>query len=172
MDIRKNTIEKFSNFLTRDKAENLENCIFNYISKKTFENGYVSDIKNKNFRLFYNNKFITLYTNLDPESYINNNFLLEKVINNEIELEKLVTLKNHELYPENWKENIKIQELLDKEIFESTEQAVSNLFKCRYCIKKGVKEPTCTYVSVQTRSADEPATNFVTCVKCNKSWRD
>ncbi len=40
------------------------------------------------------------------------------------------------------------------------------LFKCGKCGSQNT-----TYYQMQTRSADEPMTNFVTCLDCNKKWR-
>ena len=44
---------------------------------------------------------------------------------------------------------------------ESTDQ-----FKCGKCGQR-----KCTYYQMQTRSADEPMTTFVTCTVCNNRWK-
>ena len=65
-----------------------------------------------------------------------------------------------------------IQELIDKKIkreaskFNTNIQASTDMFTCRKC-----KSKKCTYYELQTRSADEPATIFVTCLDCGKNWR-
>ena len=43
----------------------------------------------------------------------------------------------------------------------------SSLFQCPRC---GVSN--CTYTQLQTRSADEPMTNFCFCLVCKKRWRE
>ena len=49
----------------------------------------------------------------------------------------------------------------------SQEQEVSDgIFQCRKCGSKKT-----TYYSLQTRSADEPMTNFITCVSCKNRWK-
>lgn len=45
-------------------------------------------------------------------------------------------------------------------------QASTNQFKCGRCGKHET-----TYYQLQTRSADEPMTTFVTCVNCNNRWK-
>lgn len=45
-------------------------------------------------------------------------------------------------------------------------QASTDAFQCSKC-----KERKCTYYQMQTRSADEPMTTFVTCVNCNNRWK-
>ncbi|CAK9135906.1 unnamed protein product [Ilex paraguariensis] len=45
-------------------------------------------------------------------------------------------------------------------------KATTNAFRCGRCGKKET-----TYYQLQTRSADEPMTTFVTCVNCNNHWK-
>ena len=42
----------------------------------------------------------------------------------------------------------------------------SDLFKCTRC-----KKNHCSYYELQTRSADEATTVFITCLNCGKRWR-
>jgi transcription elongation factor S-II len=45
-------------------------------------------------------------------------------------------------------------------------QAETDQFKCGRCGKR-----KCKYYQLQTRSADEPMTTFVTCVNCGNRWK-
>lgn len=45
-------------------------------------------------------------------------------------------------------------------------EASTDAFKCGKCGKR-----QCTYYQLQTRSADEPMTTFVTCVNCDNRWK-
>ena len=45
-------------------------------------------------------------------------------------------------------------------------QAETDQFRCGKC-----KQRKCKYYQLQTRSADEPMTTFVTCLNCNHRWK-
>ena len=45
-------------------------------------------------------------------------------------------------------------------------QGTTDQFKCGKC-----KQRKCTYFQMQTRSADEPMTTFVTCTNCGNRWK-
>ena len=42
----------------------------------------------------------------------------------------------------------------------------TDIFKCGKC-----KQRKTTYYQMQTRSADEPMTTFVTCLNCDNRWK-
>lgn len=62
------------------------------------------------------------------------------------------------------------EKIKEKALFECERggppQASTNQFKCGRCGKHET-----TYYQLQTRSADEPMTTFVTCVNCNNRWK-
>lgn len=62
------------------------------------------------------------------------------------------------------------KEIKDKALFDcergGQRQASTDQFKCSRC-----KKNECTYYQMQTRSADEPMTTYVTCVNCDKRWK-
>ena len=69
------------------------------------------------------------------------------------------------LYPELWEELI-LKNRKQMDMLSDKETNVSSMFKCGRC-----KENNCTYFQLQTRSADEPMTTFVTCLTCSKRWK-
>ena len=54
----------------------------------------------------------------------------------------------------------------DKIKYELKPEAMTTLFKCRKCGSR-----SCSYYEFQTRSADEPMTQFITCLDCNNNWK-
>ncbi|XP_008788517.2 transcription elongation factor TFIIS-like [Phoenix dactylifera] len=82
--------------------------------------------------------------------------------------EKLVEMTPEEMASDGRKlENKQIKE---KALFEcergGAPKATTDQFKCGRCGQR-----KCTYYQMQTRSADEPMTTYVTCVNCNNHWK-
>ena len=75
-------------------------------------------------------------------------------------------MEPHQLYPEIWQDiiddKIRREQILKKEL----QQTATDQFKCGKC-----KARKAIYVQVQTRSADEPMTTFVTCLQCGNKWK-
>ena len=75
-------------------------------------------------------------------------------------------LSVYDINPDNWKDLFDAKEKRDKIKYELKPEAMTNLFKCRKCQSRET-----SYYEVQTRSADEPMTHFITCLKCSNRWR-
>ncbi|KAL8232142.1 hypothetical protein R6Q57_001920 [Mikania cordata] len=91
-----------------------------------------------------------------------------KILVGELKPERVVELTPEEMASnERQMQNVKIKE---KALFECERvgppKATTDQFKCGRC---GIRK--CTYYQLQTRSADEPMTTFVTCVNCDNHWK-
>lgn len=91
-----------------------------------------------------------------------------KVLLGHVEAERLVNMSTAEMASnERQQENKKLEE---KALFEcqrgGPKEATTDQFKCGRCGKRKT-----TYYQMQTRSADEPMTTYVTCVNCNNRWK-
>lgn len=91
---------------------------------------------------------------------------LQKIQSSEISGSQFANLSPLEMCPEKWKEHVDTQIERDKHLYSSDNVASINLF-CSMCKKK----TKCDYYQMQTRSADEPMTTFVTCLECDKRWK-
>jgi len=118
------------------------------------------------FSSIYVNKAISIYTNLDPASHVKNPRFKERVLLGEITPEKVPTLSPQEMFPEKWKTLLDEKFKIDKQLYETRTEAATDIYKCGKCQKR-----VCTYFQLQTRSADEPMTTFVTCLNCGNRWK-
>ena len=80
---------------------------------------------------------------------------------------KLLAFMTHqEMQPEKWECLIQAKIKKDKSKYDTQQEAMTDTFKCRKCHSK-----KCSYYQMQTRSADEPMTTFVTCIECANRWK-
>tara|TARA_B100001996_G_scaffold357678_1_gene321790 strand:+ start:541 stop:1023 length:483 start_codon:yes stop_codon:yes gene_type:complete len=98
----------------------------------------------------------------------NNKQFAFDISNKKIDVIDVPFLSGHEIYPALRQP---ILDLLEKRFVRSilldNTNGNSGLFTCFKCKTKNT-----TYYSMQTRSADEPMTNFVTCLNCNIVWKE
>jgi transcription elongation factor S-II len=89
-----------------------------------------------------------------------------KLNSGEIAPQDFAELSAVDLCPKRWKARIEAQIEKDKHLYSNT-GAASIYFYCSGCKKKS----KCDYYQLQTRSADEPMTTFVTCLECDRRWK-
>ncbi|KAA3479933.1 transcription elongation factor TFIIS-like [Gossypium australe] len=98
----------------------------------------------------------------------NNPDLRRKVLLGEVKPERLITMTPEEMASEQRQREI--NEIKEKALFDCERgvapKATTDQFKCGRCGQRKT-----TYYQMQTRSADEPMTTYVTCVNCNNHWK-
>lgn len=107
-----------------------------------------------------------LFELINPESKVYNNLLVKDIIENKISSYDLINLKPWKLCKKVWKDILEEQNKNDKIIMDKTPIYTTDQFTCSKC-----KNNKCKTYSLQTRSADEPTTIFVNCIKCDNTWR-
>ena len=147
-------------------SRKIEQSIYNYVIKLSKEKTIYRSWTNSIFKNLYNSKVRSIYSNLNKQSYIQNPNFLEKIKNGEINVENTGNLSVYDIYPENWSKLINEKLKRDKIKYELKPEAMTNTFKCKKC---GSRETS--YYEVQTRSADEPMTQFITCLNCKNRWK-
>ncbi|XP_010529269.1 PREDICTED: transcription elongation factor TFIIS [Tarenaya hassleriana] len=98
----------------------------------------------------------------------NNPDLRRKVLIGDVTPQRLLTMTAEEMASDQRKEEnnqIKERALFDCER-GGAPKATTDQFRCGRCGQR-----KCTYYQMQTRSADEPMTTYVTCVNCNNHWK-
>lgn len=164
---RKNVAIKLNTIIENEKkCINIEKGIYNYAIKEATQKKIVKKWDNKYFVMLYTNKFRSLWMNIWSESNVFNNDFLEQIKKGIIESKKVAFMTHHEITPEKWKKLIEDKIERDKNKYEVDKRGATDEFKCRKC-----GERQCTYYQLQTRSADEPMTTFVSCLNCGNNWK-
>jgi len=169
METRTHITTKLAEIVTDEKERELvEKHIFDYVLLYCENNSIPTSLKNNIFRNLYVAKSRQFYHNLKEDSYVNNKEIQKIIKKKKINLEKLVHFTYKQLYPSKWKKFNKDLEILNKDIADfDQETTTTDMFQCAKC-----KERKCVYAQYQIRSADEPATSFITCLNCGNAWRE
>jgi transcription elongation factor S-II len=141
-------------------STNLEIAIYNYAIKEANSRKIIKKWDNPHFVQLYIDRLRSIYVNLK------NLDLVEQVKTGEITPQTLAFMTHQELNPGRWSKLIEQKIKRDASKFTTNVQASTDMFTCKKCRSK-----KCTYYELQTRSADEPATIFVTCLDCGKHWK-
>lgn len=144
----------------------IEKGIFNYSIKLSKEKNIKRFWTNKIFKDLYLTKIRSIYSNIKKDSYIKNNEFIERIKRGELDPEKLCYVNVYDIFPENWKELLDLKMKSDKLKYDLKPEAMTDVFKCRKCGSR-----SCSYYEIQTRSADEPMTQFINCLDCGNRWR-
>lgn len=141
-------------------ATNIEKSIYNYSIREASKKYIVKKWDNIHFVTIYVCKFKMIYYNLKNEK------IVKKLFNKELKSSEIAFKTHMELFPEKWESKIKDKQVrLENKYFPKIEASTDN-FTCGKC-----KSNKCTYYQLQTRSADEPMTTFVTCLNCGSRWK-
>ena len=108
---------------------------------------------------------MSIYNNINEKSYIKNTNLLNKINNDEIDLNIIAFLSPQEIHEEHWRKYIDKQSAVDEFLYSRTIGVKTKEYKCGRC-----KERDCSYYQLQVRCSDEPMTTFINCLNCGNNW--
>lgn len=139
---------------TEQEAQTVANAIEGAMFKKYDGNGAP-----------YKSKYRNISFNLKDKK---NSKLRMAVLRRHIPPSELLELSNEELANDELKKTREeVHEKMTRDAMPYNKQEAStDMFKCGKC-----KQRKCTYFQMQTRSADEPLTTFVSCVNCGNRWK-
>ena len=140
---------------------NLEKGIYNYTIIRATHLNVVKKWDNPFFNQLYKERLRTIVVNLGNGANLRQRFL-----NNEFKPQELAFMTHQQMHPEKWEKMIEEKKVRDENKYSPRQEASTDQFTCRKC-----KSKRCTYYQLQTRSADEPMTTFVTCISCGCRWR-
>lgn len=159
---RNNLCHELENIIPNKRfALNLEKAIFNYAISESSKRKVIRKWENPQFVLIYVDHFRTIYNNIKSCDDI-----VLKINNETLTPHALSFMTHQEIKPERW-QNLIIEKIKrDKSKYEVNMDAATDTFTCRKC-----KSNKCSYYQMQTRSADEPMTTFVSCLSCGNRWK-
>ena len=158
---RLNICTKLNSLVENEKkSRNLEKGVYNYALKEATQRKVVKKWDNPYFTQIYVDRLRTIYMNLgNPE-------LIHQIKSGQVPSHAVSFMTHQEMMPDKWGPMIQEKSKRDKNKYETTIEAATDTFKCRKCHSN-----KCTYYQMQTRSADEPMTTFVTCIDCGNRWK-
>ena len=139
---------------------NIEIGVYNYAIKEATNLKVIKKWDTPAFSTLYMDRLRTIYNNLrNPE-------LLALLASEELSPKTLAFMTHQEMNPERWAKMIEAKIKRDSNKFNTKVEAMTEMFTCKKC-----KSKRCTYYELQTRSADEPSTIFISCLDCGKHWK-
>lgn len=142
-----------------DLALKIEMSVFEYALVYCLNNGY-----NTNFlKPIYDDKIYNILINLNPDNHIQNKTFKKNLLAGKIDPKDVAFMAPAQLHPAKWNYWIKKKEYKE---WRENSIAYSDAYKCRKC-----GESKCKVTQIQTRSADESATTFVSCMICHHTFK-
>lgn len=144
----------------KNHVDNLEKGIFNAALLEADEKNVVKKWENPYFVSIYTDRLRSVWMNLQrPE-------VVELVMSKKVKSHVIANMTHQELLPRRWEELIQKKKERDEERYAPKLEANTDSYTCRKCRSK-----ECSYYQLQTRSADEPMTTYVTCISCGCRWK-
>uniref|UniRef100_A0A6C0CGN8 TFIIS-type domain-containing protein n=1 Tax=viral metagenome TaxID=1070528 RepID=A0A6C0CGN8_9ZZZZ len=146
--------------LTLELSETLENALLQRCIRDCAKQEIEVTWNNPAFWNHYRGRCMQFYENMRNYGWV------PKLLSGEVAPATFAEMTVVDLNPKRWKAQIEAQIEKDKKLFTRSGNA-SIFFFCSRC-KKTTK---CDYYQMQTRSADEPMTTFVSCLECDRRWK-
>jgi transcription elongation factor S-II len=141
-------------------VHNMEKGAYNYTIQECNFRKLVKKWENPAFVQIYLDRLRTMFNNISSATVV------EGLKSGEILPQSIAFMTHQEFQPDKWNPLIEKKTKRDASKCDKKIGASTDMFTCSRCQSK-----KCTYYEMQTRSADEPATIFITCLNCDKHWR-
>jgi DNA-directed RNA polymerase subunit M/transcription elongation factor TFIIS len=145
--------------LTPEIADRLEKALLQRSIRECSRQDIEVSWNNAGFWNHYRGRCIQFYENA-KQGWV------PRLLSDETTPEHFAELSVIDLNPKRWKARVEAQIEKDKHLYTHSGSA-SIYFYCSGCKRKS----KCDYYQMQTRSADEPMTTFVTCLECDRRWK-
>lgn len=159
---RQNIVNSLNKVIkNKKKSSDLENGIFDYtVSYAT--NNKLSELITSSV---YMDKYYDILDNIDGKNNTINNAYLKKHIDDTNNVKNIAYYAPYEINPDKWSYLLYKKEQSNKQTHSTNH--VSRAYTCKKCHNsEKFKE-----YQMQTRSMDEPITNFVVCLSCGNTFK-
>jgi DNA-directed RNA polymerase subunit M/transcription elongation factor TFIIS len=164
--IHNSITELFDQYLTAEEMNQFERCIYNGAIRSAVQRHVGKSWDHQPFVELYWRYAKHLSANFHPKTYVENTELYERYKSGEITFQEISEMDTYQLFETRWTYSFHQQQIREKRQLEGNKAMATDQFLCTRCFKR-----ECTYYEMQTRSADEPMTIFITCLNCGKHWR-
>jgi transcription elongation factor S-II len=145
--------------------KNAEKSVFTWTVQQTKRLGQSPSWENRVFRWRYKHRVQSVLFNLK-----NSPALLTNIEAKLVKAKDLGAMTATQFWPDGpvgqMEFKLKAKELAIEAAKASIEEDYEGQFKCGKC-----KSKKTTYYQLQTRSADEPMTCYITCIACSHRWK-
>jgi DNA-directed RNA polymerase subunit M/transcription elongation factor TFIIS len=158
-----NILDSYEKFKEMDYSKqtdiviNIEKSCFKKTIESCTEEAIYIDWSNNKFKYLYSLICSRVSKNLDINSEVLDTFLIDSIISNGIDINKIGNMSSDDMS----KKNEVIKEQLNNRRGQKIKQKTTSLYRCRNC---GGRQ--CTIRTQQMRSLDEGATLILNCVTC------
>jgi DNA-directed RNA polymerase subunit M/transcription elongation factor TFIIS len=142
-----------------DLALKIETSVFEYALIYCLNNHY----EQKFLKPIYDDKIHNIIVNLNPNNHIQNKTFKKDLLNGKINPSEVAFMSPSQMHPQKWQYWIKKKEYME---WRENNIAYSDAYQCGKC-----KERKCKVTQLQTRSADEGATIYVSCMVCHHTFK-
>ena len=142
----------------------IEKGIYNNAVRTARSLSVVRSWDNPKFLTLYKNRARTIVRNLEGEG------LQALLAESEVDWAKISSLRIGEMRPSRWQELIRDKEERERNMY-APKKGNTDMFVCSRCKRQGKTATNCSYYQLQTRSADEPMTTYVSCLECGQRWK-
>ncbi|NBP66738.1 MAG: hypothetical protein EBU66_19080 [Bacteroidetes bacterium] len=156
----------FRDHLNQQECNEFERCIYNGTIRIAGQRHVGKSWSHPPFVEVYTQYAKHLSSNFYPNSYVSNTELYDRYRAGEITFNDISEMDTYQLFESRWAHSFQQQQIREKRQLEGNKSMATDQFLCTRCFKR-----ECTYYEMQTRSADEPMTIFITCLNCGKHWR-
>jgi transcription elongation factor S-II len=153
--------------LTSLEAKDMEIGVYNFSIEYAYKNNVPATWNSQLFTQIYLAKARSMYSNLKSDSYIGNTTLASRIKEREFVPHELPFKSRDTVFPQAWSHIIDAEIMRTKNAYETSEVAMTDQITCGKCKKKRI-----SYYEQQTRSADEPMSQFYRCLSCGHRWRN